>query len=64
MFVSLVAASLLISDVILSALQLATTFNEIAAKMNAEGRTELTPEEWDRIKSKRKEAVKRAMETD
>lgn len=61
---SIVAATLIVTDALVSALQLASVFSEIVATMNTEGRTELTPEEWDRITVLRKAAVARAMETE
>ena len=61
---SIVAASLVVTDVILSVLTLVTEYNSIVAKMQTEGRTELTPEEWARITSKRKDAIALMMATD
>jgi len=54
----------MVGDVMMSAMKLYGVFNEIMITMKAEGRTELTTEEVERIKSLRKEAVQRALDTD
>ena len=36
---------------------LVSEYNAIATRMQAEGRTELTPEEWARIIARRKDAM-------
>jgi len=64
MSVPIVAAALMVGDVMMSAMKLYGVFNEIMITMKAEGRTELTTEEVERIKSLRKEAVQRALDTD
>lgn len=60
---SIVAASLIVTDMVLSAMQLLTVFNDITRDMQAEGRTELTGDEWARITDARKATVKIALET-
>ena len=61
---SIIAASLVVTDVILSVLTLVTEYNSIVTKMQADGRTELTDEEWARITSRRKDAITRMMTQD
>ena len=58
------AASLVVTDVLLTVLTLVTEFNTITRKMQAEERTELTPEEWARITSRRKDAIALMMAQD
>ncbi len=63
MSVPVIAAALMVGDVMMSAMKLYGVFNEIMGTMLSEGRTELTEAEADRIISLRKQAVQRALDT-